>query len=98
MGALLSTVVAGAWNMVLPAVDEEVSRCWGIAFLGTFMSMPLTAVALGIEFTHLGHDMWIPVFLTSAGALVAFRVCGRVVGRPVAQTQPSAPGSMSARS
>nr|WP_254511619.1 chloride channel protein [Komagataeibacter oboediens] len=99
MGALLSTVVAGAWNMVLPEVDEgSVALLGGIAFLGTFMSMPLTAVALGIEFTHLGHDMWIPVFLTSAGALVAFRVCGQVVGRPVAQTQPSAPGSMSARS
>nr|WP_242621805.1 chloride channel protein [Komagataeibacter xylinus] len=99
MGALLATVLAGGWNACLPVVDVgTVALLGGIAFLGTFMSMPLTALALGLEFTHVGHDMWIPAFLTLAGALLAFRVCARIGQPPAAQTQPAAPGSMSARS
>ncbi|MCE2575503.1 chloride channel protein [Komagataeibacter sp. FNDCR2] len=99
MGALLASVLAAGWNLWFPAVDVGTTALLGgIAFLGTFMAMPLTALALGIEFTHVGHDMWVPIFLTSAGALLAFRICARVGGPMAAQSQPHAPGSMSARS
>ncbi|MFT9452826.1 chloride channel protein [Komagataeibacter saccharivorans] len=98
MGALLASVLASVWNLWLPPVEVgTVALLGGIAFLGTFMSMPLTAVALGIEFTQVGHDMWIPIFLTSAGAMLAFRFSARA-RRPVVQAQPDAPGSVSARS
>ncbi|WP_240471361.1 chloride channel protein [Komagataeibacter rhaeticus] len=99
MGALLSTVLAGVWNLFLPPVAMgTVALLGGIAFLGTFMSMPLTAIALGIEFTQLGHDMWVPVLLASASALLGLRVCARVDGAPAPTLRPAAPGSMSARS
>lgn len=99
MGALLSIVLAGAWNLFLPPVQADtVALLGGIAFLGTFMSMPLTAIALGLEFTQVGHDMWIPVLLASASALLGFRVCARVGRAPVPVLRPGAPGSVSARS
>lgn len=99
MGALLSTVLAGVWNLFLPPVAMgTVALLGGIAFLGTFMSMPLTAIALGIEFTQVGHDLWVPVLLVSAGALLGMRVCARLDGQPAPMLRPSAPGSMSVRS
>lgn len=99
MGALLSTVLAAGWNAVLfPIHADAAALVGGVAFLGTFMSMPVTALALGIEFTRVGHDMWFPMCLAMTLAVATGRTCARLTRLPAALTHPNAPGSVSARS
>jgi hypothetical protein len=40
------------------------------------MKMPLTAIALGVEFTRVGHDFLVPLSLAVAGSFSACYLCG----------------------
>ncbi len=44
------------------------------AFLAASMQMPLTAVALVMEFTHMDHSYLAPALLCAAGAFLTCRV------------------------
>ncbi|MCW4581512.1 chloride channel protein [Gluconacetobacter entanii] len=99
MGALLSSVLVAGWNLAAPAVPADAAALiGGVAFLGTFMAMPMTALALGIEFTRVGHDMWFPMCLAMALCVAVARGCARLTHLPGPLTRPAAPGSVSARS
>jgi hypothetical protein len=63
---------AYGWNALLPAVPAAGFAIVGAAaFLASAMAMPLTAIVLTIEFTRIGHDMWVPVLFAVAGSVTA---------------------------
>ncbi len=75
-GALLAIVLGGVWNMVLPGVPLGAFALIGAAaFLASSMKMPLTAIVLMAEFTHLDQDFLVPMLLAVAGSICASRWC-----------------------
>jgi H+/Cl- antiporter ClcA len=78
VGALLATVLGYLWNLVLPSVPTAAFAIVGAAaFLASSMNMPLTAIALIIEFTRINHDFWVPVFLAVAGSVASLHACAK---------------------
>ena len=76
-GALLAVVLAGLWNGALP---QEMDVALGAAaligaaaFLAVSMRMPITAVVLALEFTHVNQDFLAPMLLAVAGAACTAR-------------------------
>jgi H+/Cl- antiporter ClcA len=53
---------------------KAVSPGGGSRFLAASMQMPLTAVALVMEFTHMDHSYLAPTLLCAAGAFLTCRV------------------------
>ncbi|RAR57153.1 H+/Cl- antiporter ClcA [Paraburkholderia unamae] len=75
-GALMAIALNGIWSIFWPGASAGACAIVGAtAFLASSMSMPLTAIVLMLEFTHVGHDMLIPIVLAVAGSLCANRVC-----------------------
>ena len=69
VGALLATLLGGAWSHFLPGLPLGACAIVGAAaFLGASMSMPLTAIVLIMEFTRLDHDFLVPLILAVVGA------------------------------
>ncbi len=67
VGGLVSLLRA-LWQLGFLAVIKQL-RCGGAAaFLAASMQMPLTAVALVMEFTHMDHSYLAPALLCAAGA------------------------------
>ncbi|SQA99621.1 H(+)/Cl(-) exchange transporter ClcA [Cedecea neteri] len=57
VGALLSLLLAVVWQFVFPGGDVgSFALVGGAAFLAASMQMPITAVALVMEFTHMDHS------------------------------------------
>jgi len=76
LGALLGVVLGGAWNHAFPAVPLGAFALVGAAaFLASSMKMPLTAIALILEFTRVGHDFLIPISFAVAGSISVFWLC-----------------------
>jgi H+/Cl- antiporter ClcA len=58
----------------LPGGDKSSFALVGAAaFLAASMQMPLTAVALVMEFTHMDHSYLAPALLCAAGAFLTCR-------------------------
>ena len=64
IGAAILFIVLGAFAIIGSA-----------AFLASSMKMPLTAIALIVEFTRIGHDFLIPISLAVAGSVCVFYLC-----------------------
>jgi H+/Cl- antiporter ClcA len=76
VGALLAVVLGHLWNLVFPSVPTAAFAIVGAAaFLASSMNMPLTAIALTIEFTRVGHDLWVPIFLAVAASAASLHAC-----------------------
>ncbi|WP_083253874.1 chloride channel protein [Pandoraea sp. ISTKB] len=97
-GALLAVVLAGVWNGALPQ-GWEMSVALGAAaligataFLAVSMRMPITAVVLALEFTHVNQDFLAPMLLAVAGAACTARWLDQRVQR-VATTKSRGNGS-----
>jgi H+/Cl- antiporter ClcA len=76
VGALLAVVLGQLWNLGFPSVPTAAFAIVGAAaFLAASMNMPLTAIALTIEFTRVGHDLWVPIFLAVAASAAALHAC-----------------------
>jgi H+/Cl- antiporter ClcA len=72
IGALLAICFASIWNLAFPAVPLGAFALIGAAaFLAASMQLPLTAIALIFEFTHLGQDFLIPFSFSVAGSVAA---------------------------
>ena len=72
IGALLATLLGLGWDALWPGTSTGAFAMVGaVAFLSSSMSMPLTAVALIMEFTRMDHDFLVPVMLAVGGALMA---------------------------
>ena len=76
LGALLGTILGYLWNLVFPSVPTAAFAIVGAAaFLASSMNMPLTAIALTVEFTQVGHDFWVPIFLAVAASVASLHAC-----------------------
>jgi len=76
IGALLATVIGGLWTLAWPGDPSGAFAIIGAtAFLASSMKMPLTAIALIVEFTHVSHDFLYPIFFAVAGSIAASRLC-----------------------
>jgi H+/Cl- antiporter ClcA len=70
IGALLSLVVGGLWNLAGAGVPPGAYAIVGAtAFLAVSMQMPITAVILIFEFTHIGQDFLIPIMAAITGSM-----------------------------
>jgi len=100
LGALLATALCQLWSPVFPGISNAGFAIVGAAaFLAASMNMPMTAILLVLEFTRVGHDFCIPIFLAVAGSIAARRACATLfsrLGQPVrAQAASTAPGNSS---
>jgi H+/Cl- antiporter ClcA len=76
IGALLATTIGGLWNLAGPVVPlGAFAVVGGTAFLASSMTMPLTAIALIIEFTRVGHDFLIPISFAVSGSISFYHLC-----------------------
>lgn len=82
IGALLATVIGGLWTMMWPGEPLGAFALVGAgAFLASSMKMPLTAIALILEFTHAPQDVLFPVIFAVSGSCVAEWLCDRWFSR-----------------
>jgi H+/Cl- antiporter ClcA len=86
IGALLGIVLGNLWNLVLPSVPlGAFAIIGGAAFLASSMRMPLTAIALILEFTRVDHDFWFPIMFAVGGSVAMSRACAQGNDRPARQ-------------
>ncbi|MGA8619204.1 MAG: chloride channel protein [Candidatus Sulfotelmatobacter sp.] len=84
IGALLGIVLGSLWNHAWPGAAFGAFAIIGsAAFLASSMKMPLTAIALIVEFTRIGHDFLIPISLAVAGSICVFYLCTEYNFQPV---------------
>ena len=82
IGALLAICFASVWNLVFPTVPLGAFALIGAAaFLAASMQLPLTAIALIFEFTHLGQDFLIPLSFSVAGSVAALHAVTHLRGK-----------------
>ncbi|WP_240161229.1 chloride channel protein [Burkholderia sp. Ax-1719] len=94
-GALLAIVIAGLVNHVWPGLSAGAFAIVGAAaFLAASMQMPLTATVLMLEFTHVNHDLAIPMLLAIAGSVATLRLLARAQ-RPVRAVRGASSGPLS---
>lgn len=73
-GALLAVVLAGAWSHLFGSVPLGACALIGAgAFLAASMQMPLTAIVLIVEFTHVSQNALFPLLLAVAGSVLTFK-------------------------
>jgi H+/Cl- antiporter ClcA len=76
IGGSIAAVTGGVWNWVWPDSSSGAFAVVGAtAFLASSMKMPLTAMALMIEFTRADHDFLIPILFAVAGSFSVFQLC-----------------------
>ena len=75
VGGLTSLLLCMLWQQLLPGGDYGSFALVGAAaFLAASMQMPLTAVALVMEVTHMDHSYLAPTLLCAAGAFLTCRI------------------------
>lgn len=75
VGGLVSLLLSMLWQQLVPGGDAGSFALVGAAaFLAASMQMPLTAVALVMEFTHMDHSYLAPTLLCAAGAFITCRI------------------------
>ena len=78
-GALLAIVLGGIWSLIWPGTPIGAFAIIGAtAFLASSMNMPITAIVLLAEFTHIEHDFLVPMLLAVAGSIAVNRWCASV--------------------
>jgi H+/Cl- antiporter ClcA len=83
IGALLATVIGGLWTMLWPGEPLGAFALVGAgAFLASSMKMPLTAIALIVEFTHASQDVLFPVIFAVSGS------CARIGSATFSHVHP----------
>jgi H+/Cl- antiporter ClcA len=82
IGALLAICFASVWNLAFPAIPLGAFALIGAAaFLAASMQLPLTAIALIFEFTHLGQDFLIPLSFSVAGSVATLHAVTHLRGK-----------------
>ncbi|SFM97950.1 H+/Cl-antiporter ClcA [Izhakiella capsodis] len=75
VGGLLSLVLCAGWQLMCPGGDAlSFALVGGAAFLAASMQMPLTAIVLVLEFTHMEHSYFVPVMFCAAGSFITCRI------------------------
>jgi H+/Cl- antiporter ClcA len=76
IGGFIAVILGSLWNMALAGVTQPMplgayAIVGATGFLAVSMAMPLTAIVLILEFTHVGHDFLIPIMAATTSALAA---------------------------
>lgn len=75
-GALLAALLGGIWNFFWPIQPFSGFIAIGAtSFLATAQKMPITAIVLIFEFTHIHFDFLVPIMLSVVGAMVTNYLC-----------------------
>lgn len=75
-GALLAAVLGGIWINFFPAEPFSGFIAIGAtSFLAAAQKMPITAIVLIFEFTHIQFDFLVPIMLAVAGAIITCQLC-----------------------
>jgi H+/Cl- antiporter ClcA len=70
IGALLSVILGSLWNLAHFGVPLGAYAIVGATtFLAVSMKMPITAIVLILEFTHVGQDFLIPIMAAISGSV-----------------------------
>lgn len=89
IGALLATTLGGLWTIIWPGSPLGAFALVGAAaFLASSMRMPLTAIALILEFTRVGQDFLFPIIFAVSGSVATDRLLSARFG---SFSHPSAP-------
>lgn len=84
LGGAFGIVLGAFWSLAWPSVPAGAYAIVGsAAFLATSAKMPLTSIALIVEFTRVGHDFLIPISLAIAGSVAISELCKRRESRQV---------------
>ena len=82
IGGLLGIILGSFWQQMWPAGSLAGFAIVGsAAFLASSMKMPLTALVLIVEFTRVGHDFLIPIWLAVAGSISVFQLRVQIAAR-----------------
>ncbi|WP_084170183.1 chloride channel protein [Paraburkholderia ferrariae] len=91
IGALFAVVIAGLANHVWAGLEPGAFAIVGAAaFLAASMQMPVTAVVLMLEFTHVNYDLAIPMLLAVAGSVATLRLMAHAQRPPKPRGEASA--------
>jgi H+/Cl- antiporter ClcA len=78
IGALLAAVLGGLWTLAWPGTPLGAFAVIGAAaFLASSMKIPMTAIALIVEFTHVSQAFLFPLVLAVGGSVAASYACAR---------------------
>ena len=76
LGALVAIVTGALWNWLGTPVPLGAFAIVGAAaFIASSMKMPVTTIALIVEFTRMEHDFLVPVLFAVAGSSAALLLC-----------------------
>jgi H+/Cl- antiporter ClcA len=79
IGALMATLLGAFWNGLGAGVSPGSFALIGAtAFIASSLAMPVTAIALALEFTRVDHDFLIPILCAVAGSVAVRRLAGDV--------------------
>lgn len=75
-GALMGVVLGGVWNYCFPGTSLNAYAVVGAtAFLASAQKMPLTAIVLMFEFTHIKLSFLMPILIAVSGAIMISKLC-----------------------
>ena len=75
-GALLAALLGGIWTHFWPAAPFSGFIAIGAtSFLAAAQKMPITAIVLIFEFTHIHFDFLVPIMLSVAGSIITSHLC-----------------------
>ncbi len=78
LGCLIAVVLGTIWTGIWPGVTVGAfAIVGGAAFLASSMKMPLTAIALVMEFTHVDESFLVPIAFAVVGSVFVSQSCGR---------------------
>lgn len=84
IGTLLSLTLCSFWQIMIPGGNSgSFALIGGTAFLAASMQMPLTAIALLLEFTGMDHSYIVPSIICTCGS---FYICLWLELRPGIKT------------
>jgi H+/Cl- antiporter ClcA len=86
IGGMLGIVLGNFWNHAWPAGSLGAFAIVGAsAFLASSMKMPLTAIALSLELTGVGHNFLVPISLAVGGSVSMFHLCTQYSRQPISE-------------
>jgi H+/Cl- antiporter ClcA len=75
----MATLLGAFWNGLGAGVSPGSFALIGAtAFIASSLAMPVTAIALALEFTRVDHDFLIPILCAVAGSVAVRRLAGDV--------------------
>lgn len=93
LGCLIAVILGVVWASFWPGVPAGAfAIVGGAAFLASSMKMPLTAIALAMEFTHVDNSFLVPIAFAVVGSVLVSQYLGGRARTPFAGSTTSEHG------